>query len=93
MRMPTAKMRIVKRTKKRRVWMTMALPLVWKLPNSKVRLFPGSWKRRPGESSMKSNSPITMGAQSFIASSFCCKLSQSKQQTQGVLSNYAIAHQ
>ncbi|GMJ04905.1 hypothetical protein HRI_004159700 [Hibiscus trionum] len=90
MRMPTAKMRIVKRTKKRRVWITMALPLVWKLPNSNVRLFPGSWKRRPGESSMKSNSPITIGAQSFIAttfrliyasSSFCCKLSQSKQQT------------
>ncbi|MBA0559585.1 hypothetical protein Golob_016540 [Gossypium lobatum] len=54
MRMPRAKMRIVKRPKKRRVWITMALPFVWKLPNSTVRLFPGSWKRRPGDSSMNS---------------------------------------
>ncbi|OMO84140.1 hypothetical protein CCACVL1_10983 [Corchorus capsularis] len=44
----------------------MAFPLVWKLPNSTVRLFPGSWKRRPGERSMKSNSPTKIGAQSNI---------------------------
>ncbi|WRX19424.1 hypothetical protein QQP08_011911 [Theobroma cacao] len=67
-------MRIVKSPKKRMVWITIAFPLVLKLPNSTVRVFPGSWKRRPGERSMKSNSPITIGAQSTIAEpSLCCK--------------------
>lgn len=59
-------MRTVKRVKKSRVWRRTVLPLVLKLPNSTWRVFPGNWKRRPGESSMNSNTPTSMGAQSNI---------------------------
>ncbi|PON77275.1 hypothetical protein PanWU01x14_028940 [Parasponia andersonii] len=61
---PTANRRMVKTPKKMMVWTKMALPLVVKLPNSTGRVWPGSWKRRPGESSMKSSHPIRTGAQS-----------------------------
>jgi hypothetical protein len=45
----------------------MALPLVFKLPNSRFRLFPGIWKRSPGWSSTNSTTPISTGPQSAIS--------------------------
>ncbi|KAF5932870.1 hypothetical protein HYC85_029041 [Camellia sinensis] len=43
---------MVKTPKKMRVWMITALPLVFKLPDSTWWLFPGIWKRSPGEHSL-----------------------------------------
>ncbi|KAF9668041.1 hypothetical protein SADUNF_Sadunf15G0085600 [Salix dunnii] len=47
MRIPSAKMRMVKTTKNMRVWTTMAFPLVLKLLNSRWRVFPGTWNNKP----------------------------------------------
>lgn len=49
-----------------RVWMKMALPLVFMLPNSSCFPFPGKEKSSPGWSSTNSTTPINTGAQSAI---------------------------
>uniref|UniRef100_A0A2P2QIQ8 Uncharacterized protein n=1 Tax=Rhizophora mucronata TaxID=61149 RepID=A0A2P2QIQ8_RHIMU len=48
----------------------MALPLVFKVPNSRLRLFPGIWNKSPGVSSTNSTTPISTGPQSAILSFF-----------------------
>ncbi|KAB2084759.1 hypothetical protein ERO13_A05G337466v2 [Gossypium hirsutum] len=55
--------------KKRRVWIAMALPLVFMLPNSSCLLFPGNENKSPGDSNTNSTTPIRTGAQSAIKNS------------------------
>ncbi|KAK8607331.1 hypothetical protein V6N13_053072 [Hibiscus sabdariffa] len=56
--------------KKRRVWIAMALPLVFMLPNSSCLLFPGNENKSPGDSSTNNTTPMSTGAQSAITREF-----------------------
>lgn len=56
-------------------WTRIETPLVWKLPNSTNRPFPGIWINKPGVNSMNSTTATKTGPQSDIFNS--CSISNS----------------
>ncbi|CAL9128959.1 unnamed protein product [Musa acuminata var. zebrina] len=68
-------MKMAVRAKKMMEWTKMAMPLVWRVPNSTSRPLPGIWNNKPGESSTKSTTATNTGPQSAISLSLSLSLS------------------